>query len=159
MFSNGTLHESDLPRVSLQRSHLLPYRAVDGNRLDKSLTEAISSALDRAEAVAGLGAAKSKADRRLLSDVWDLHWSALISARNALQGKPYRLRGIIQTLIGTAAKVGITVFLSWVSLHILPAISLLRSLPVCNRQGCRVSLHKCHCLGVSASFSHDRALC
>lgn len=61
---------------------------MDGNKLDKPLAEAIASVLDRAEAVAGLGAAKSKADRRVLSDAWDLHWSALVSARNALQGMP-----------------------------------------------------------------------
>lgn len=61
-------------------------RAVDGTRLDKSLVEAINQVLDRAEAVAGLGVAKSKADRKVLSDAWDLHWAALVSARNALQG-------------------------------------------------------------------------
>ena len=62
-------------------------RAVDGNRLDKPLAEAVNLVLDRAEAVAGLGAAKTKADRKVLSDAWDLHWTALVSARNTLEGK------------------------------------------------------------------------
>ena len=51
------------------------------------MAEAVAAVLDRAEAVAGLGAAKSKADRRVLSEAWDLHWTALISARNAMQGE------------------------------------------------------------------------
>lgn len=62
-------------------------RALEGKRLDKQLAEAVASILDRAEAGAGLGAAKSKADRRLVSDSWDLHWTALVSARNAIQGQ------------------------------------------------------------------------
>jgi hypothetical protein len=61
-------------------------RAIDGNRLDKQLVTVVNTLLDRAEAGVGMGLAKSKTDKRLRSEAWDLHWSALIAARNALQG-------------------------------------------------------------------------
>lgn len=47
---------------------------------------AVNTLLDRAEAGVGAGLARSRADKRLRSEAWDLHWSALIAARNALQG-------------------------------------------------------------------------
>ena len=78
---------------------------MDGNRLDKPLLEAINSVLDRAEAGAGLGAAKSKADRRMVSDAWDLHWTALISARNSLQGDPSPPESSIQVNQVTSGQI------------------------------------------------------
>lgn len=59
---------------------------MEGNQLDKSVATAITAILDRAEAIIEMGPAKEKAQRRQLIEAWDLHWSALISTRAALQG-------------------------------------------------------------------------
>ena len=64
------------------------FRATDGSKLDKSITAAVNAILDRAEAIIDLGPAKEKTQRRQLIESWDLHWSALISTRAALQGVP-----------------------------------------------------------------------
>ena len=64
---------------------------MDGNQLDKPLAQAITAVLDRAESIIGLGPVKDKAQRRQMIEAWDLHWSALISTRAAVQGKPYLL--------------------------------------------------------------------
>ena len=67
---------------------LAPCRAIDGNRLDTNVSNAVKAMLDRAEASAGQGAGKvTKTQRRAQLDAWELHWSALIAARNALQGR------------------------------------------------------------------------
>ena len=63
-------------------------RAIDGNRLDTNVSNAVKAVLDRAEANAGRGAGKvTKTQRRAQLDAWELHWSALVAARNALQGR------------------------------------------------------------------------
>lgn len=65
----------------------LSCRAVDAGRLAESLGAAVQAVLARAEAGVSLGQGKaSKAQRKEQAGAWELHWSALVAARGALQG-------------------------------------------------------------------------